>query len=65
MVRACQAPPSRAEALELMSQHPNLIKHPILVHGAPIVLLVPARLEAGRAVCGGASINFWQNREVC
>jgi Spx/MgsR family transcriptional regulator len=26
-------PPSRAEALRLMSQHPNLIKRPILVEG--------------------------------
>lgn len=26
-------PPSRAEALHLMSQHPNLIKRPILVEG--------------------------------
>ena len=33
-----EAPPSRAEALELMSQHPNLIKRPILVDGARIVL---------------------------
>lgn len=33
-----QAPPSRAEALELMSQHPNLIKRPILVDGGRIVL---------------------------
>jgi arsenate reductase-like glutaredoxin family protein len=33
-----QWPPSRAEALELMSQHPNLIKRPILVDGARIVL---------------------------
>ena len=33
-----QSPPSRAEALELMSQHPNLIKRPILVDGARIVL---------------------------
>ena len=32
------SPPSRAEALELMSQHPNLIKRPILVDGARIVL---------------------------
>ncbi len=31
-------PPSRAEALRLMSEHPNLIKRPILVHGARIVL---------------------------
>ena len=32
------APPSRAEALELMSRNPNLIKRPILVDGARIVL---------------------------
>ena len=31
-------PPTRAEALELMSQHPNLIKRPILVDGKRIVL---------------------------
>jgi arsenate reductase-like glutaredoxin family protein len=33
-----QFPPTRAEALELMSQHPNLIKRPILVDGERIVL---------------------------
>jgi arsenate reductase-like glutaredoxin family protein len=33
-----QAPPGRAEALALMSQHPNLIKRPILVDGDSIVL---------------------------
>jgi Spx/MgsR family transcriptional regulator len=33
-----QNPPPRAEALRLMSQHPNLIKRPILVQGARIVL---------------------------
>jgi arsenate reductase-like glutaredoxin family protein len=33
-----QSPPSRADALELMSQHPNLIKRPILVDGKRIVL---------------------------
>ena len=33
-----ESPPSRAEALQLMSQHPNLIKRPILVDGARIVL---------------------------
>ena len=33
-----ERPPSRAEALELMSHHPNLIKRPILVDGARIVL---------------------------
>ena len=31
-------PPPRAEALELMAAHPNLIKRPILVKGAEIVL---------------------------
>lgn len=30
--------PSRAEALELMAAHPNLIKRPILVKGGDIVL---------------------------
>ena len=33
-----QSPPTRAEALKLMSQHPNLIKRPILVDGERIVL---------------------------
>jgi arsenate reductase-like glutaredoxin family protein len=33
-----QSPPTRAEALELMARHPNLIKRPILVDGARIVL---------------------------
>ncbi|MGA3235690.1 MAG: ArsC/Spx/MgsR family protein [Bryobacteraceae bacterium] len=33
-----QNPPSRAEALRLMSRHPNLIKRPILVQGDRIVL---------------------------
>jgi arsenate reductase-like glutaredoxin family protein len=31
-------PPSRAEALKLMSEHPNLIKRPILVEGDSIKL---------------------------
>ena len=31
-------PPARAEALELMSKNPNLIKRPILVKGGEIVL---------------------------
>jgi Spx/MgsR family transcriptional regulator len=31
-------PPSRAQALELMAAHPNLIKRPILVKGSEIVL---------------------------
>jgi arsenate reductase-like glutaredoxin family protein len=31
-------PPPRAEALQLMAAHPNLIKRPILIKGAEIVL---------------------------
>ena len=31
-------PPSRAEAIRLMSQHPNLIRRPILVKGSKIAL---------------------------
>ena len=31
-------PPPRAEALELMSTHPNLIKRPILVKSGEMVL---------------------------
>ena len=31
-------PPSRAEALKLMSENPNLIKRPILVDGKTITL---------------------------
>ena len=31
-------PPSRAEAIRLMSTHPNLIRRPILVKGSRIVL---------------------------
>ena len=31
-------PPSREEALKLMAANPNLIKRPILVDGARIVL---------------------------
>jgi arsenate reductase len=31
-------PPSRAEAIKLMSKHPNLIRRPILVQGSKIVL---------------------------
>jgi len=33
-----QNPPSREEALRLMSENPNLIKRPILVKGREIVL---------------------------
>lgn len=32
------SPPSRAEAIKLMSQHPNLIRRPILVQGSRIAL---------------------------
>jgi arsenate reductase-like glutaredoxin family protein len=31
-------PPSRAQALKLMSENPNLIKRPILISGSRIVL---------------------------
>jgi arsenate reductase-like glutaredoxin family protein len=31
-------PPSRDEALKLMSEHPNLIRRPILVKGKQIIL---------------------------
>ena len=31
-------PPSREDAVRLMSEHPNLIKRPILVRGASMVL---------------------------
>jgi arsenate reductase (glutaredoxin) len=31
-------PPSRAEAIRLMSQHPNLIKRPMLIRGSKIAL---------------------------
>lgn len=30
-------PPSRAQALKLMSQHPNLIRRPMLVRGSQIL----------------------------
>jgi arsenate reductase len=33
-----ESPPSRREAIRLMSQHPNLIRRPILVKGKEIVL---------------------------
>lgn len=32
------SPPSRKEAIRLMSQHPNLIRRPILVRGGEMVL---------------------------
>src|SRR5262249_51712247 len=31
-------PPARAEAIQLMSQHPNLIRRPMLVQGTKIAL---------------------------
>jgi arsenate reductase-like glutaredoxin family protein len=31
-------PPSRAEAIRLMSEHPNLIRRPILVNGSKIAV---------------------------
>ncbi len=33
-----QNPPAREEALRLMSEHPNLIKRPVVVKGKKIVL---------------------------
>jgi arsenate reductase (glutaredoxin) len=33
-----QRPPSRAEALELMAAHPNLIRRPILTNGSKIAI---------------------------
>jgi arsenate reductase-like glutaredoxin family protein len=32
-----ESPPSRDEALRLMSEHPNLIKRPLVVQGGEIV----------------------------
>jgi len=32
-----EQPPSRAEALKLMSENPNLIRRPILVRGGKVV----------------------------
>jgi len=31
-------PPSRAEAIRLMAQNPNLIRRPILINGSKIAL---------------------------
>ena len=31
-----QSPPARAEALELMSHNPNLIKRPIVIKGGTV-----------------------------
>ena len=33
-----ESPPSRQDAIRLMTQHPNLIRRPILVKGKEIVL---------------------------
>lgn len=33
-----EKPPSRAEALKLMSRTPNLIRRPLLVHGPQIII---------------------------
>jgi arsenate reductase-like glutaredoxin family protein len=33
-----QKPPSRAEAIRLMAEHPNLIRRPILIQGSKIAL---------------------------
>jgi len=42
-----ESPPSRAEALRLMSEYPNLIKRPILVKGTHIVLGFDEPVMAG------------------
>ena len=31
-------PPTRAEALKLMAEHPNLIRRPLLVRGSQIII---------------------------
>lgn len=36
--KMAEKPPSRSEAIALMSKNPNLIKRPILVRGGEIVL---------------------------
>lgn len=33
-----QKPPSRQDALKLMSKNPNLIRRPLLVHGSQIII---------------------------
>ena len=33
-----QKPPSRLDALKLMSKNPNLIRRPLLVHGSEIII---------------------------
>ena len=49
--RMKENPPSREEALRLMSEHPNLIKRPLAVLGAEIVLGFDADRLSG--LCGG------------
>lgn len=40
-------PPSRDEALRLMSEHPNLIKRPVSVQGEAVILgFAPDQLSA-------------------
>jgi arsenate reductase len=36
--KMAQKPPSRAAAIQLMSRTPNLIRRPLLVHGAKIII---------------------------
>ncbi len=36
--KMAEKPPSRAEALKLMAQEPNLIRRPVVIRGAQIVL---------------------------
>ena len=33
-----EQPPSRADAIKLMAQHPNLIRRPIIIRGSKMVL---------------------------
>jgi arsenate reductase len=36
--KMAEKPPSRAEALQLMAQEPNLIRRPVVLRGAQLVL---------------------------
>jgi arsenate reductase (glutaredoxin) len=40
-------PPSRAEAIKLMAKEPNLIRRPLLIRGAHIILGFDARAYRG------------------
>ncbi len=42
-----EKPPSRAEALKLMSENPNLIRRPILVKGKQVILGYDAEALGG------------------